>query len=439
MTYTEKLRQSIFLKKGDNFLFFFILSLRLSLFSSFISICLPEAQKFLFYFVSLSSSFACVPFFLVCFVSHFSIDLCKLKWQRKVFFSRDILLLRITAHTHTHAYETTSNKTIKKEGPFVIVAGCVHYFARKKYLLFHSRHSRSVSVLPRCGGSVYTIGRFVLLFSELSVVLLFLTKSNERYCEYACLLCTALSMIRVGNKYNFCQKHNTQTMVWKRFKEDNVQRLLIVFVIQFEQECKRKKNRLGSYLFDLKNCDNASKRWIQFSHFTCSNAMLLPFFFQCLLLYRLISICVEQKSSPWCACARIHAHTRIVKEECLWHKKVSPRSFPTLMALNKNESNELESDSFKWNYTYLYEFQSGEQNMDFFYSLCRRRRIVVVASTFAVILCANSVAHTHIPTRIWNWRQHNTTQRNEKYFNKVEKKIWSKKIHIPLFWKPYNH
>lgn len=36
-------------------------------------------------------------------------------------------------------------------------------------------------------------------------------------------------------------------------------------------------------------------------------------------------------------------------------------AFQLYQALNKNESNELESDSFKWNYTYLYEFQSGNE------------------------------------------------------------------------------
>lgn len=42
------------------------------------------------------------------------------------------------------------------------------------------------------------------------------------------------------------------------------------------------------------------------------------------------------------------------------------QAFQLQQALNKNESNELESDSFKWNYTYLYEFQSGNKIWIFF-------------------------------------------------------------------------
>lgn len=80
--------------------------------------------------------------------------------------------------------------------------------------------------------------------------------------------------------------------------------------------------------------------------------------------YRLLSI--------WCAVAynKNQAHSVLLLARAFTqvtaHKKVSPSSFPTLKELHKNESNELESDSFKWNYTYLYEFQSGKRNMDFF-------------------------------------------------------------------------
>lgn len=143
-------------------------------------------------------------------------------------------------------------------------------------------------------------------------------------------------------------------------------RLLIVFVIQFKQKCERnrvqKKNWLG-FLFAED----------ELSHFTCSYRDDVS---ECVgHWHNMLIVCFVLSASP-CKCSNpsdsyalaLHIHSHKMPKQPNEQQKENQcrqRAFQLSWHLNKNESNELESDLFKWNYMYLYEFQKRLQNMNF--------------------------------------------------------------------------